>query len=135
MSDTETQTPPGKTGAGVTADADSDRAADTAPATAEAAENQTLRDMAVAAGGGRNIDALLNVRLDVRVVLGRNRMSISDLLELTKGSVIELDRKVGDPVDIMINDRMVARGDLVKVNGDQLGVALREIVKDFIAEA
>ncbi|TDE39132.1 flagellar motor switch protein FliN [Antarcticimicrobium sediminis] len=106
-----------------------------APARAEAAEKQTLRDMAVAAGGGRNIDALLNVRLDVRVVLGRNRMSISDLLELTKGSVIELDRKVGDPVDIMINDRMVARGDLVKVNGDQLGVALREIVKDFIAEA
>ncbi|WP_245510643.1 flagellar motor switch protein FliN [Antarcticimicrobium sediminis] len=131
MSDTETQTPPKQTGAGVTADA----GADMAPARAEAAEKQTLRDMAVAAGGGRNIDALLNVRLDVRVVLGRNRMSISDLLELTKGSVIELDRKVGDPVDIMINDRMVARGDLVKVNGDQLGVALREIVKDFIAEA
>lgn len=85
-----------------------------------------------AAGDGRNIDALYNVKLDVRVVLGRSRMSISDLLELTRGSVIELDRKVGDPIDIMINDRMVARGDLVKVNGDFIGVALREIVKDFI---
>jgi flagellar motor switch protein FliN/FliY len=83
--------------------------------------------------GGRNIDALYNVKLDVRVVLGRSRMSISELLELTKGSVIELDRKVGDPIDIMINDRMVARGDLVKVNGAFIGVALREIVKDFIA--
>ena len=85
--------------------------------------------------GGRNIDALLNVRLDVRVVLGRSRMPISELLELSKGSVIELDRKVGDPVDIVINDRMVARGDLVKVNGDHIGVALREIVKDFIPGA
>jgi len=82
--------------------------------------------------GGRNVDALFNVRLDVRVVLGRSRMQISELLELTKGSVIELDRKVGDPVDITINDRLVARGDLVKVNGDLIGVALREIVKDFI---
>jgi flagellar motor switch protein FliN/FliY len=82
---------------------------------------------------GRNIEALYNVNLDVRVVLGRSRMSISDLLELTRGSVIELDRKVGDPIDIMINDRMVARGDLVKVNGDFIGVALREIVKDFVS--
>ena len=82
---------------------------------------------------GRNIEALYNVNLDVRVVLGRSRMSISDLLDLTRGSVIELDRKVGDPIDIMINDRMVARGDLVKVNGDFIGVALREIVKDFVS--
>ncbi|MEE2945442.1 MAG: flagellar motor switch protein FliN [Pseudomonadota bacterium] len=89
-------------------------------------------ESALAGGDGRNIDALYNVKLDVRVVLGRSRMSISDLLELTRGSVIELDRKVGDPIDIMINDRMVARGDLVKVNGDFIGVALREIVKDFI---
>ena len=63
------------------------------------------------------------------MVLGRSRVSISELLELTKGSVIELDRKVGDPIDIMINDRMVARGDLVKVNGEFIGVALREIVR------
>lgn len=96
-----------------------------------------LKDAVEAAGedSGRNIDALLNVRLDVRVVLGRSRMPISELLELSKGSVIELDRKVGDPVDIVINDRMVARGDLVKVNGDHIGVALREIVKDFIPGA
>ncbi|HBR37021.1 MAG TPA: flagellar motor switch protein, partial [Sulfitobacter pontiacus] len=69
-----------------------------------------------------------------RVVLGRSRMPISELLNLTKGSVIELDRRVGEPVDIMINDRMVARGDLVRVQGDSLGVALREIVKDFVSE-
>jgi len=123
MSDTETQGAP------------EDQAAATgADATEEA---QTLKDAVAAAGedSGRNIDALLNVRLDVRVVLGRSRMPISELLELSKGSVIELDRKVGDPVDIVINDRMVARGDLVKVNGDHIGVALREIVKDFIPGA
>lgn len=91
----------------------------------------TLEAMA-SEGDGRNIDALYSVKLDVRVVLGRSRMSIADLLELTRGSVIELDRKVGEPIDIMINDRMVARGDLVKVNGDYIGVALREIVKDFV---
>ena len=83
---------------------------------------------------GKSLDAIFGVKLDVRVVLGRSRMSISELLNLTKGSVIELDRRVGEPVDIMINDRMVARGDLVRVQGDSLGVALREIVKDFVSE-
>lgn len=84
---------------------------------------------------GKSLDAILGVKLDVRVVLGRSKMPISELLNLTKGSVIELDRRVGEPVDLMINDRIVARGDLVKVKGDMLGVALREIVKDFITEA
>ena len=95
----------------------------------------TLDSALAAAGDGRNIDALYNVKLDVRVVLGRSRMSIAELLELTKGSVVELDRKVGEPIDLMINDRIVARGDLVKVNGDFIGVALREIVKDFVQAA
>ncbi|GAA6199858.1 flagellar motor switch protein FliN [Aquicoccus sp. SU-CL01552] len=126
MADTDTQTPSEDTGAETGAEATTE--------TGQTPEKQTLTEMAAAAEGGRNIDALLNVRLDVRVVLGRSRMPISELLELSKGSVIELDRKVGDPVDIMINDRMVARGDLVKVNGDHIGVALREIVKDFIPE-
>ena len=83
---------------------------------------------------GKSLDAIFGVKLDVRVVLGRSRTPISELLNLTKGSVIELDRRVGEPVDIMINDRMVARGDLVRVQGDSLGVALREIVKDFVSE-
>lgn len=81
---------------------------------------------------GRNIEAIFGVKLDVRVVLGRNQMPISDLLKLSKGSVIELDRKVGEQVDVMINDKIIARGDLVKVQGDMIGVALREVVKDFV---
>lgn len=84
---------------------------------------------------GKNLDAIFGVKLEVKVVLGRNRMPISELLKLTRGSVIELDRRVGEPVDLMINDRLVARGDLVRVQGDLLGVALREIAKDFITES
>lgn len=87
------------------------------------------------AKSGKGLDAIFGVQLDVRVVLGRSRMPISELLDLTKGSVIELDRRVGEPVDVMISDRMVARGDLVRVQGDMLGVALREIVKDFVQES
>ncbi|WP_372886158.1 FliM/FliN family flagellar motor switch protein [Shimia sp.] len=83
---------------------------------------------------GRNIEAIFGVKLDVRVVLGRNQMPVSDLLKLTKGSVIELDRKVGEQVDVMVNDKVIARGDLVKVQGDMIGVALREVVKDFVPD-
>lgn len=108
-----------------------------AAAKPDAADSATKKAKPKAAedSKGRSVDALFGVKLDVRVVLGRSRMPISDLLTLTKGSVIELDRKVGDPVDVMINDRLVARGDLVKVQGDQIGVALREIVKDVLPEA
>jgi flagellar motor switch protein FliN/FliY len=88
-----------------------------------------------APSAGKNLDAIFGVKLDVRAVLGRSRIPISELLNLTKGSVIELDRRVGEPVDLMINDRLVARGDLVRVKGDMLGVALREIVKDFVTDS
>ena len=82
--------------------------------------------------GGRNIDAMLNVGLQVQIVLGRSRMPISQVLKLTRGSIIELDKKMGDPVEILINDRLVAKGDLVKLAGDRLGVELTEIVKDYV---
>lgn len=83
---------------------------------------------------GKSVAAILGLKMDVRIVLGRCKMPIGELLEVTKGSVIELDRKVGEPVDVMINDRTVARGDLVRVKDDQLGVALREIIKDISFE-
>lgn len=82
---------------------------------------------------GQSIKAMLNVGLDVQIVLGRARMPISQLLSLSRGSVIELDKKIGEPVDVMINDRLVARGDLVKVGENRIGVTLTEIVKDYIS--
>lgn len=87
------------------------------------------------AAGGRNIDAMLNVGLNVQIILGQSRMPISQLLKLSRGSVIELDKKIGEPVDVVINDRLVARGDLVKLAGDRIGVTLTAIAKDYVSEA
>lgn len=83
---------------------------------------------------GRNIDAMLNVDLRVEIVLGHARMPISQLLKLSRGSVIELDRHIGEPVDVVINDRLVARADLVKLGGDRIGVSLTEIIKDYVLD-
>ena len=85
-------------------------------------------------GAGYNIDSMLNVGLNVQIVLGQTRMPISQLLKLSRGSVIELDKKIGEHVDIVINDRLVARGDLVKLDEDRIGVSLIEIVKDYVSE-
>ena len=85
-------------------------------------------------GSGTGINAMLNVGLDVQIVLGQARMPISRLLELTRGSIVELNRKIGAPVDLMVSDRLIARGDLVKVGEDRLGVSLTQIVKDYVAD-
>mgnify|MGYP000240483817 FL=1 len=61
-------------------------------------------------------------------ILGRARLGVSDLLQLAPGSVLELDRKVGEAIDIYVNDRLVARGEVVLVE-DKLGVTMTEIVK------
>jgi flagellar motor switch protein FliN len=78
-------------------------------------------------GQARRLDMLLDVPLDVSVELGRCRMSIQDLLVLSPGSVVELDKAAGEPLDILINDRLVARGEAVVVN-DKFGVRITDIV-------
>jgi flagellar motor switch protein FliN/FliY len=70
---------------------------------------------------------LLDVPLDLSVELGRARMSIQDLLNLSPGSVIELDKVAGEPLDFMVNGRLVARGEAVVVN-DKFGVRITDIV-------
>ncbi|WP_341212430.1 FliM/FliN family flagellar motor switch protein [uncultured Limimaricola sp.] len=82
--------------------------------------------------GGRNIEAMMNVGLDVQIVLGHARLPIAQLLKFGRGSVIELDKRIGEPVEIVINDRLVARGDLVKLGDARIGVSLTEIVKDYV---
>lgn len=74
-----------------------------------------------------NIDLLLDVTLRVTVELGRTRMKLAQILELQHGSVVELDRLAGDPVDIFVNDRIVARGEVVVVD-DKFGVRITEMV-------
>jgi len=84
---------------------------------------------------GKGIDAMLNVGMNIQIVLGYSRMPISDLLTLSRGSVIELDKKIGEPVDVIINQSLVARGDLIKVDDNRIGISLTEIVKDYILES
>jgi flagellar motor switch protein FliN len=74
-----------------------------------------------------NIDLLMDVSLRVTVELGRTRMQLSRILELQHGSVVELDRLAGDPVDVFVNDRKVARGEVVVVD-DKFGVRIIEMV-------
>ena len=74
-----------------------------------------------------DIDLLRDVELDVRIELGRTRMRIEDVLNLGDGAVLELDRLVGDPVDVFVNDQLVARGEVVVLN-DRFAVRLTEVV-------
>lgn len=74
-----------------------------------------------------NIDLLMDVTLRVTVELGRTRMQLARILELKSGSVVELDRLAGDPVDVLVNDRMVARGEVVIVD-DKFGVRIIEML-------
>ncbi|MEZ5995645.1 MAG: flagellar motor switch protein FliN [Hyphomonadaceae bacterium] len=73
--------------------------------------------------------AVYDVPVHVQAVLGRASMEVASLLRLSRGSVIELDRKVGEAIDIYVNNRLVARGEVVVVD-ERLGVTMTEIIKD-----
>lgn len=73
--------------------------------------------------------AVYDVPVNIQAVLGRSQMEVASLLRLTRGSVIELDRKVGEAIDIYVNNRLVARGEVVVVD-ERLGVTMTEIIKD-----
>ncbi len=75
----------------------------------------------------RRLEMLLDVPLDISVELGRSRMSIQELLNLGPGAVVELDKVAGEPLDILVNQRLVARGEAVVVN-DKFGVRITDIV-------
>ena len=83
-----------------------------------------LGDMA----GPKDVEAIYDIPVQISAVLGRSSMKVSQLLKLGRGAVVELDRKVGEAVDIYVNNRLVARGEVV-VNEDRLGVTMTEIVK------
>jgi flagellar motor switch protein FliN/FliY len=89
-----------------------------APASESAANGMTAADL----------EAIFDVPVHVSAVLGRSRMDVSELLRLGPGTVLELDRKVGEAIDIYVNNRLVARGEVVLVE-DKLGVTMTEIIK------
>ncbi len=75
-----------------------------------------------------DLEAVYDVPVQVSAVLGKATIQVSQLLKLGRGAVVELDRKVGEAIDIYINDRLVARGEVVVVE-DRLGVTMTEIIK------
>jgi flagellar motor switch protein FliN/FliY len=77
----------------------------------------------------RDLEAVYDIPVQVSAVLGRATMQVSQLLKLGRGAVVELDRKLGEAVDIYVNNRLVARGEVVMVDDNRLGVTMTEIVK------
>ncbi|MEM6616502.1 MAG: flagellar motor switch protein FliN [Pseudomonadota bacterium] len=75
-----------------------------------------------------DLEAVFDVPVKVSAVLGRSKMEVSELLKLGEGTIVELDRKVGEAIDIYVNNRLVARGEVVLVE-DRLGVTMTEIIK------
>lgn len=75
------------------------------------------------------LESIYDVPVKVTAVLGKTRMNIAELMSLDAGAIIELDRRVGEPIDLYVNDRLIARGELVLVDG-VLGVTMTEVVKE-----
>ncbi len=74
------------------------------------------------------LEAVYDIPVQISAVLGKSTMQVSQLLKLGRGAVVELDRKVGEAIDIYVNNRLVARGEVVVVN-ERLGVTMTEIIK------
>lgn len=77
-----------------------------------------------------NLDVVMKIPVSVKVVLGSTLMPVASLLKLGRGAVIPLNRRVGDPVELVVNDRLVARGEVVVINeeGSRFGISLTEII-------
>ena len=114
MSETDTQVPL----------PDLNNAAEMPAATDDIGYNEDEQAARIAA----DLEAVFDVPVQVSAVLGRAHMDVGELLNLGPGTVLELDRKVGEAIDIYVNDRLVARGEVVLVE-DKLGVTMTEIIK------
>jgi len=95
---------------------------------ARAQFNELGPDAAVAPGGGEvNLDLILDVAVTLSLEVGRTRLPVRELLQLAQGSILELDRLAGEPLDVLVNGIKVARGEVVVVN-ENFGVRLTEVV-------
>ncbi len=94
----------------------------------QAQMNSVDRSGPVAAKTAPDLEQMFDVPVTVSAVLGATKLAIGDLLRLAPGAVLELDRRVGEAIDILVNDRLVARGEVVVVE-DKLGVTMTEIIK------
>ena len=90
--------------------------------------DEDLKEFAIGEPMANDVTAIYDIPVQISAVLGRANMQVSQLLKLGRGAVVELDRKVGEAIDIYVNNRLVARGEVVVVE-DKLGVTMTEIVK------
>jgi flagellar motor switch protein FliN/FliY len=81
-------------------------------------------------GTGRNLDSILRIPVTIQVVLGSATMPVANLMKLGRGAIVPLDHRVGEPVDVVVNGRIIARGEVVVVEDDnsRFGISLTEIV-------
>lgn len=102
-----------------------------APKVEAAPEAEQLKAVPPAAdtskGADRNIDLILDIPLKLTVELGRTKMLVSELLNLGQGSVVELNKLAGEPMEILVNDKLIARGEAVVVN-EKFGVRLTDVI-------
>jgi flagellar motor switch protein FliN/FliY len=77
---------------------------------------------------GRNLDLLMTVPLRITAELGTCKMLVEDILKLGTGSIVELDRLAGGPVDLLVNDKLVARGEVIAID-DNFGVRITELIE------
>ena len=101
---------------------------DAAPDTAGALLNSEPAAEGAPRHTAADLEAVFDVPVTVSAVLGKSGMEVSQLLKLGRGTIVELDRKVGEAIDIYVNDRLVARGEVVLVE-DRLGITMTEIIK------
>ena len=87
-----------------------------------------MTDMGDLPHSAKDLEAVYDIPVQVSAVLGKTTMAVSSLLKLGRGAVVPLDRKVGEAIDIYVNNRLVARGEVVVVE-DRLGVTMTEIIK------
>ncbi|MDP2124690.1 MAG: flagellar motor switch protein FliN [Parvibaculum sp.] len=93
-----------------------------------AADDRQIDENDESIRSAHDLEAVFDVPVNVSAVLGKTHIEVSNLLKLGRGAIVELDRKVGEAIDIYVNDRLVARGEVVVVD-DRLGVTMTEIVK------
>lgn len=93
----------------------------------EVVRKHTGTGLQFSASGQTTIDMLMDVTLQVSVELGRTRLSVRQVLDLQKGSVVELDRMAGDAVDVFVNDHLIAQGEVVVVD-DKFGVRISQLI-------
>lgn len=105
----------------------SDADAAMAEAMMEQAPLDTLNEEGVSAADGENLNAILDIPISLSVEIGQTMISIRNLLQLNQGSVVELDRLAGEPLDVMVNNTLVAQGEIVVIN-EKYGIRLTDVI-------